>query len=200
MAVTAMPRTLAIGRMTKPVQARRRGFTLVELMVVLVLIAVLSGVIVAEMKGTFEDALLRSTARELMSVCALASSRSITTLQPHTVVIEPREGRYAIERMVRDEELGSVARTMRDVHGGEGQLDERITVTVRDPARPVEEEDAGRTDAKADEPARPGAITFYADGTADAREISLMDRAGFELKLQVNPITSRVRVVDPLEP
>lgn len=186
--------------MTVCAQARRPGgFTLVELMVVVVLIAVLSGVMVAEMRGTFEDALLRSTARELMSVCALASSRSITSLQPHTVVIEPREGRYAIERMVRDEEFGATARTVRDVHGGEGQLDERIMVTVRDPAKPMEEEEETRAESKGGEHTRPGTITFYADGTADAREISLTDRQGFELKLQINPITSRVRVVDAME-
>lgn len=191
---------LETGKMIKPAQARRNGgFTLIELMVVLVLIAVLSGVIIAEMRGTFEDALLRSTARELMSVCALANSRSITTLQPHTVVIDPRESRYAIERMVREEEIGVTARTVRDVHGGEGELDERIRVTVRDPARAMEEEERGPTRANQSETAAPGAITFYADGTADAREIVLVDRAGFELKLEVNPITARIRVVEPTE-
>src|SRR5258708_4825192 len=38
-----------------------RAFTLVELMVVMVLIAIMAAMIVPEMKGTYEDALLRSS-------------------------------------------------------------------------------------------------------------------------------------------
>ena len=186
-------RTLAENR-------RRCGFTLIELMVVLVLIAVLSGVMIAEMSGTFEDALLRSTAREVMSACAIASSRSITILQPHTLVLDPRENRYAIERPARDEENASSMRTLRDAPGGEGALDERITVAIRNPLAPVTRESEERTrptNPEAEE--RTGTITFYPDGTADAREIVLRDRAGVELILRVNPVTARVRVVKPEE-
>ena len=124
---------------------RRRGFTLIEVMVVLVLVAVLSGVMIAEMAGTFEDALLRSTGREVISICALASSRSITLLQPHTVVIDPRENRYAIERPQLEKENRSGSRTLRDTHGGEGQFDPRIQIDIRNPRRAgTEEENASR--------------------------------------------------------
>ena len=196
-AVKATRLISAIGSMRVSQPTRPNGFTLIELMVVLVLIAVLSGVMVAEMRGTFEDSLLRSTARELMSTCALASSRAITVLQPHTLVIEPGHGRYAIERMVRDEQFGAAPRTIRDVDGGEGELDERISVEVRDPARSTEQpEDNARDELRA-EAARPGAITFYPDGTADPREIILRDGTGVELKLQINRVTARIRVVEP---
>src|SRR6516162_8771785 len=43
------------------------GFTLVELMVVIVLIGILSAMILPNMKGTYGDALLRSTSRELVN-------------------------------------------------------------------------------------------------------------------------------------
>ena len=39
-------------------------------------------------------------------------------------------------------------------------------------------------------------IGFYADGTADAREIQLEDRDGFRLVLRINPTTARVRIVE----
>ena len=176
---------------------RRRGFTLIEVMVVLVLVAVLSGVMIAEMAGTFEDALLRSTGREVISICALASSRSITLLQPHTVVIDPRENRYAIERPQLEKENRAGSRTLRDTHGGEGQFDPRIQIDIRNPRRAgTEEENASRGQSPPSPEAQPGAITFYPDGTADAREILLRDRTGVELTLRVNPVTSRVRVVE----
>jgi hypothetical protein len=38
------------------------------------------------------------------------------------------------------------------------------------------------------------AVTFYPDGTADARQIELADRDGFRLALRINPITSRVQI------
>ena len=37
-------------------------------------------------------------------------------------------------------------------------------------------------------------VTFYADGTADERQIELADRDGFRLALRINPVTSRVKV------
>jgi hypothetical protein len=39
-------------------------------------------------------------------------------------------------------------------------------------------------------------VTFYPDGTADAKELLLRDRDGFSLGLRINPITARVHVVE----
>ena len=54
-------------------QNGQRAFTLIEMMTVLVLIGIMIAMIIPEMKGTFEDALLRSTSRDLVSVCVLIS-------------------------------------------------------------------------------------------------------------------------------
>ena len=63
------------------IRARRAAFTLIELMTVLVLIAILSAMIIPEMKGTYGDALLRSSGRDLMNVIELASSRAVSLNQ-----------------------------------------------------------------------------------------------------------------------
>src|SRR5436190_209940 len=67
------------------VNRARRGFTLIELMVVVVLIGIVTAVIIPEMKGTYEDALLRSTSRELVNTFKLAYSRAVTLNQIHRV-------------------------------------------------------------------------------------------------------------------
>jgi type II secretion system protein H len=173
------------------------GFTLIELMVVVVLIAIMTAVIIPEMKGTYEDALLRSTGRELVGVLNLAYSQTITLSQRHRVRLDKAAGRYFVERAVRESEPGSGFVPVRDVPGGEGKLDTRISIQIR-----KQSEDA-RTSAPASSGStnewRAGtgteSISFYPDGTAEAGEILLRDRDGFGLALRINPTTARVRIV-----
>ena len=64
------------------------AFTLIELMVVMVLIGIMTAMILPEMKGTYEDALLRSTSRELVSVCSLASSHAVSVNQAYRLRLD----------------------------------------------------------------------------------------------------------------
>lgn len=187
-----------------PAGKRFVGFSLIELMVVVALIGIMTALIVPEMRGTYEDALLRSTSRELVGVCSLASSRAVSLNQLLRVRLDKRTGHYAIEQKVRDRKGGSAFIPVRDVPFGEGQLDTRIAIEIRKPGegesraesdravgvnRPEELRNADREEA----------IAFYPDGTADPGEILLQDRGGFRLVLRVNPVTARIRVVE-LEP
>ena len=152
----------------------KAGFSLIELLVVIVLMVILTAMIVPEMRGTFEDATLRSTGRKLTSAMNLAHSRAITLQQTHRVALDAKAGRFAVERMVRETE-GSGFTSASDIPGGTGELDKRITFDVRKD---------GETQANA--------ISFYANGTADAAEVLLRDREGFGITLKVNGITARV--------
>ena len=84
---------------------------------------------------------------------------------------------------------------------GDGQFDTRIHVQIR----PVTSASAEGADPQpAAVPEKPPAegvvedegITFYPDGTADSGEVLLRDQDGFSLLLRINPITSRVRVIE----
>jgi Tfp pilus assembly protein FimT len=141
-------------------------------MVVLALIAIMSAVIVGEMGGTFHDALLRSTGRQLISVFSLASSRAIAGERMHQVSFDRMTGRYAVETR-RHGELVPVEA----VGGSEGKIDPHIVLRLHG---------EGLRDA----------ISFYPDGTADAREVELRDPEGFGLALRVNPVTSRVQLIE----
>ena len=177
---------------------KRRAFTLIELMVVIVLIAIMTAMIIPEMKGTFEEALLRSTARELMNAFNLGYSQAVTLNQLHRVRLDRKNGRYFVERKAEEGGIGFIP--VRDLPGGEGKLDTRISIEIRraeeTPAAAPEqqapllsaEDSRIRTD---DEP-----IVFYPDGTADSREVRLRDREGFRLALRINPITARVDIVE----
>jgi type II secretion system protein H len=180
--------------------SRKLGFTLIELMVVIVLIAVMTALIIPEMKGTYEDALLRSTARKLVDVCNLANSHAITINQLHRVRLDRKKGRYTIERTTRDGERGSGDVSAREIPGGTGEVDTRISIviqkTAEEPAETAEPRAPLVSEEKPREQNSDDSIAFYPDGTADAEEIILRDREGFRLALRINPITARIRIVE----
>jgi type II secretion system protein H len=190
--------TISRGRSQHGLNLRQAdAFTLMELMVVIVLISIMTALIIPEMKGTYEDALLRSTGRELAEAFALASSRAVSQNQSHRVQLDAHSGRYLVERKTR---LGGqeIFVPLKDVSGSEGKLDPRIAVEIRHPGE-MTEVVAGEPPPSGDnQPSvQPDSIAFNPDGTADAIEILLRDRAGFQLVLQLNPVTARVHIVEP---
>jgi type II secretion system protein H len=174
-----------------------RGFTLVEMLVVVAIISIMSVAIVAEMHGTFQDALLRSTSRELAGACNVASSRAIAINRPHRLRLDRFGHRYFLERSARG---GSDFFPARDIPGGSGTLDAHITLQIREPGinspDDAGDEPPGDSGNSSGLPFNPSAesVTFYPDGTADDRQIELTDQDGFRLALRINPITSRVQV------
>lgn len=180
--------------------ATRLGFTLLELMIVLVLMAIMSAMIIPEMRGTYENALLRSTSRDLIGVLNLAYSRAVSINHVHRVRLETSSGKYFVEERVRGTSHGGDFIPVRNVSGSEGTLDQRISIQIRDsmedPENPIAPPYAG-LDPESRTSERNNTILFYPDGTADRRDIQLQDREGFRLSLQINPITARVRIVEP---
>jgi len=187
-------------RLTGSSQRLRRAFTLMEMMVVVLLIAVLTALIVPEMKGTFEDALLRSTSRKLLDAFALASSRAITLNQDCRVKLDLAEGRFVVERRVMVAGRESFV-PLKDVDGSEGKLDKRIAIQFTSPEELTAGDDSQAAPASdAVTPAKTdseNSVAFYSDGTADLAEIQLRDRSGYLLKLRLNPVTARAWIIEP---
>jgi prepilin-type N-terminal cleavage/methylation domain-containing protein len=173
------------------------GFTLVEMLVVVVIVSIMSVAIVAEMHGTFEEAILRATSRQLATAFSAAGSRSVAANGTYRITIDRLAHRYFLERSARN---GQEFYPVRDVPGASGKLDPRVTIHILQPG-------VDSADDAGDRPlVEPGngqgvamfgveqAVTFYPDGTADARQIELVDRDGFRMVLRVNPVTSRVQI------
>src|SRR6185503_6108898 len=110
--------------------SREFAFTLLELMVVIVLIGIMTALILPEMKGTYEEALLRSTARKLVDAFSLASSHAISLHQSHHVRIDRKNGRYLIETTARETAKQRGFAAAPPIPGGEGLLDSRISIEI----------------------------------------------------------------------
>ncbi len=175
----------------------KSGFTLMELMVVLVLISIMTAMILPEMRGTYEEAVLSSTGRQLADAVGVAYSQSVTAQRAHRLRIDTAAHRYLIEQRVSGDP-GNRFVPARDLPGGEGVLDARIAIQLCQPGEDFSEatEAGSPIEPREAEPLAGGAdtIVFYPDGTADAREIQLEDRDGFRLAVRINPVTARVQI------
>jgi type II secretion system protein H len=187
--------------------AAQRGFTLIELMVVFVLIGILTAMILPDMRSTYEDALLRSTGRTLVELCEFAHSRAITLNQLHRIRLDLTKARGFVESAAPDS--GARFVPVEDMPGGDAALDRRISVAVRKgiaapdasaSETPDGEAPAGEMALSSAEfgpgPEEPNTVVFYPDGTADAAELLLRDREGFQLALRINPVTARVQIIE----
>jgi prepilin-type N-terminal cleavage/methylation domain-containing protein len=179
-------------------QRRLGAFTLIELMVVIVIIGVLTAMIIPEMKGSFQDALLRSSSRELVDVFNLAYSRAISLNQVRRVRLDEKTGRYLVEKRVEENGRESFV-PVNDVPGDKGELDSRITIEFHQSGENAGIANAQTETAPSDDDLSADKMTvnFYPDGTATAGEILLRDRDGFKLVLRINPITARVHIIEP---
>ena len=173
----------------------RKAFTLIELMVVLGLIGILSALIIPEMKGTFEDSLLRSTSRKLVDVFSIAASRAVSLNQLHRVRLDPHTGQYVIEKRVRETGHGDEFAPIK-ISDSEGKLDTRIFIQIHKIEEPsANSSENGEPSHGVEGGQLVDSISFFSDGTADATEVVLRDRQGFRMALLINPITSRVKIL-----
>ncbi len=176
---------------------RPTGFTLIELMVVII-IGIVSALVLPEMRGTYEEALLRSSSRRLMDAFTLAYSRAVTFNERYYVRLDRQTGHYVVEKSGRLNRAAERGSRHGRFPGGEGELDPRISVEIRKAGEPRLDNasEAAFTNSSLEALAPRDAITFYPDGTADEAEIRLRDRQGFRLALRINRTTARVRIVE----
>ncbi|MDO8542648.1 MAG: GspH/FimT family pseudopilin [Opitutaceae bacterium] len=76
---------------------RRRGFTLIELIVVLMLLAIAATMVAPRMSSFFRGRALNLEARRMLSLTHYAQSRAVSEAVPVVLWFDPRTSRYGIE-------------------------------------------------------------------------------------------------------
>jgi type II secretion system protein H len=164
------------------------GFTLLELMIVIILIGVVTAVVLPEMRGTYEDMLLRSTSRKILDLSALASSRAVTTGKEQQIKFDTVHASYDLGEAKSSMDGGFAAEKSFE----KGNWDTRIVLELRRTELEPSPDDEEKPKNK------PDVLSFFSDGTADAKEIRLHDRQGVGITLKMNATTARFRIVEDL--
>jgi len=76
----------------------RRGFTLIELILVLTLLAVAASLIAPRLSGFVRGRALDSEARRLLSVTRAAQSRAVSEGMPMLLWVDAKQGAYGVEK------------------------------------------------------------------------------------------------------
>jgi type II secretion system protein H len=78
-------------------QRRRRGFTLIELIIVMTLLAIAASMVAPRMASFFRGRALQFEARRMLSLTHYAQARAVSEGVPVLFWINPRNGTYGIE-------------------------------------------------------------------------------------------------------
>ena len=98
--------TSATGQTNGRPRNGRRGFTLIELILVLTLLAIAASLIAPALSGFFRGRALDSEARRLLSLTRAAQSRAVSEGMPMLLWVDAAQGAYGVE-----EETGRARRS-----------------------------------------------------------------------------------------
>ena len=77
---------------------RASGYTLIEILIVVAILAAVSALAVPALRGPLERTRLRSAARNVQSAIGKARNAAIRTGRVHTIEYEPGSGRFRLDR------------------------------------------------------------------------------------------------------
>lgn len=172
-------------------RAARRGFTLVELIVVMVLLLTVASVVAPRMASFFKGRALSGEAQRVLSLLQYARSQAAAEAVPVVVWFDPARSAYGVEPAPG---FGGVGEVRRLAFTLEPSL--RVEVAVAGDGM-VSEQDDERLGLGADRPA----IRFNPDGFPDPasppRVVLRQDDGGaLELALTANRLGYEIRTPD----
>jgi type II secretion system protein H len=161
------------------------GFTLIEVLVVIALIALVAGVGAGLYKGTYGGLLVKRAARDFYLAAKYARMLAIERQRPCRLILDSEENRYALVMDELSADSGEIEQqAVRDFYFRPVQL-----------AGNVKFEEINITSADIDEGynEQSRTIVFSPDGTSQAAVIQLGD-GKTHYTASVSPATGRVRV------
>jgi type IV fimbrial biogenesis protein FimT len=90
--------------------SKQRGFTLVELLVVMGIIAIIVGMGIPSLVGYAQQLRLSAATRQVVGLILLARGKAIGSRQNHAVVLNPEESTVTVVNLVSGDPLEEIVR------------------------------------------------------------------------------------------
>lgn len=147
------------------------GHTLLELLVVLALIAAAASLVLPVTLRAYSSFKLRLAAASVGKLFQQAKSRALFEGRTYLVIFSPSDGQTRELILMRDD-----GRSVNEI-----ALSRGVVLTGR--------RDRGEWTEEIE------VLPFYPDGTCEALQLNLKNSARFSLRLEVDPMTARARMV-----
>lgn len=159
--------------------AARRGFTLIEILVVVAIIGILAGILVPRLPDVTASR-LKSTARRLAGVITYLYERSAATQLVYRLTLDIDSNEFYVSLLNKDNQFEETTLDF----ARRARLPDNVRVESADiPAQGVVW--AGRAQ-----------IHFFPGGFTEQARVYLKDASGNELTLEVSPLTGRVKILE----
>jgi len=173
-------------------RSRAKGVTLIELIAVITVISILALMVVPEFTGTHQFVLLRSNARNIISILNLAYSQAVTQGRVHRVCFDQNSHKCWLES--KDDKQGFLP--VSSITGSACKIEGKTQIQVHSLGDDNTNETFSSNFNPQHDSLNSSCIYFQPDGTSERREIVLTGVEGLSLALRINPITSRVKIID----
>ncbi len=160
---------------------RRQGFTLLELMVVLVIITLVTGTVMVSLEPMLADARIHGASRSVIAAFNYARSFAVAHQSDTWVYFQLSPGGLDVRASTTDDQGQSTITPVTTPAGRFRQLPDGIDIVL------------------VDKPEAPGAdptVQFTADGQAEHVRVTLEDGKGRQQCITLDPVTGRCVVED----
>lgn len=185
------------------INRNKKGFTLVEVILVMVVLVIISGIALPYFAGSYRGNKLRTCARSIAKISRYARSMAIMREETMTVVLnhdtmELFVGGY-LAASSTDEADGELDQSVlkrlgyidgEDKSSGTGGIDKEMRTTLPDHLNVKSfDKDWSMDDEEYNDLYM---IRFYPNGQCDWFEMEIEDRRGISIQMEINPISGRV--------
>ena len=185
---------------SRSLRATKKGFTLIEVILVAVVIAILAGISLPNVAQSLRGAKLKTTANTIERMARYARGMAIIHDQTMTILIDPASKRiYAGELKTEsdqaDGQLDQAVLTRLGYTEENPPNKERINIRMQRALEPDIEIDAFTLEASSQPWDRDTVcvIEFYPSGQCEAFTLELIDAKARKLHVSSDPITGKVR-------
>ncbi len=171
-----------------PRAGQRRGVTLLEVLVVVVILGALIAISIPNMKGFSQRTALRGAASEILSGCNVARQAAIATQREVYVLFDIEHDRWRIHMNVAEDEEREMRYSRDAIYDLEmvHELPPNVYFTeVTSESEPVEQENRG-------DPLP--VVVYYPDGSASPATVGLKNQRDRIMTVEVSGATGRVSI------